>query len=491
MFERPNLFQRLMENLETGWRNIFPTWRGHALAAEYALEFITSTAPVKTVASVLEAAGKGDLNHKPYYELFSESPWNPDDLFRPVIEQSAKVCLEKVRSPEPWLPVALDDTLMKKTSYRIPGVTTARDPMSLPFHTNLVRGMRVLQASAVIPHYTTHNVPARAYPVASRIVPPAKKPGKKATDAEIAAWKEEKKQRNLNTAARDMCATLRKSYDQAGFAHARLLMTVDGSYSNGTMFKEPIDRVDFLARCRKDARLCRPAAPGLRGKYDHKTTFTPEELRKDSSSRWIRIRVFYGGKWRKVQVKVVRNIRWQKGAGARPLTLLVIKPREFRPSSKSKTYYKEAVYLLTTAVDICLTYAVRTYFGRAGIEDNFRDEKSIVGVNDAQVWSCESARRYIPFATAVYSMALMTSFLELGPTRTEHYHRNPRWRSRQQARPSARDVARALQADRTRHEASCGKHSDSMGCDRKRFGLRLGGATRARRARTAATQRAV
>jgi hypothetical protein len=444
-----NLFEQMMQTLEKGWCKIFPTWKGHALAVEFAMDLITSTAPQKTIAAILEAAGKGQCNHKPYYELFSDSPWKAEDLFQPVIAQSAAGCLEGVSASQPWLPVAIDDTLMKKFSAKIPGVATARDPESLPFHTNLVRGVRVLQASAVIPHYTTHGgVGARAYPVASRITPPVQKPGKNATKEEIAQWKQEKKENNLNTAAREMCADLRARYDLAGFAHARLLALVDASFCNATMMKEPMERVELLARCRKDARLCHRAPAGSRSTYDHATAFTPEQLRKSSDHKWIRIRIFYGGKWRKAHVKVVRNILWQKASGTRPLTLIVIRPRPFRPSAKAKLYLKDPAYLLTTATDICLTYAVRAYFCRWGIEDNFRDEKSIVGVNDAQVRCPQSVERYIPFATAVYSLMLLTCWKELGPTRTSDYHRPPRWRSRPQTRPSARDMIKLLQTHR-------------------------------------------
>lgn len=461
MSERPNLFERLRQTLQTHWLHVFPSWRSHALAVEFALNLLTSDADVKTIASVLQATGKGDENHKPWYELFSDSPWNADDLFQPVIAQSATVSLKDVHDPQPWLSIAIDDTLARKTSSRIPGVTTARDPMSLPFHVNLVRGLRVIQASAIIPHYRTHDLPARAYPVASRIAPPVKKPGKKATDQEVATWKEEKKQHNLNTAALDMCAMLRRKYDAAGFAHARLLFVVDNSYCNRTMFKATTERMDILARCRKDARLCPPAEPGSRKKYNHDKSFTPDEIRKSSDHAWTTTMVFYGGKWHEVQVKVVRNILWQRGGGLRPLTLIVIRPREFRPSANSKTYYKEPAYLLTTAVDICATYAVRAYFGRGGIEDNFRDEKSIVRVNDAQVRCPESAKRYIPYATAIYSLMLMTSLMELGPTRTADYHRNPRWRKREQPRPSARDIMKLLKAHRAGEPATPEKNANT------------------------------
>ena len=58
-----NLFERMTLHLEDAWRRIFSTWRGHALAVEFAMDMITSAAPVKTIASVLEHAGKGQHTH--------------------------------------------------------------------------------------------------------------------------------------------------------------------------------------------------------------------------------------------------------------------------------------------------------------------------------------------------------------------------------------------------------------------------------------------
>jgi hypothetical protein len=70
---------------------------------------------------------------------------------------------------------ALDDTLCKKTGRHIPGATYARDPLSPPFHVNLVRGLRFVQASVLV-RATQFLGPARALPVCFEPAPPAVKP---------------------------------------------------------------------------------------------------------------------------------------------------------------------------------------------------------------------------------------------------------------------------------------------------------------------------
>src|SRR5262249_60224374 len=49
------------------------------------------------------------------------------------------------------LVTAPDDSLLRKRGSKIHGVRFQRDPLSPPFHVNLVRGLRVLQTSAALP----------------------------------------------------------------------------------------------------------------------------------------------------------------------------------------------------------------------------------------------------------------------------------------------------------------------------------------------------
>jgi len=47
--------------------------------------------------------------------------------------------------------VAVDDTRLRKTGLAIPQARYHRDPLSPPFHVNLMRGLRFLQASLLLP----------------------------------------------------------------------------------------------------------------------------------------------------------------------------------------------------------------------------------------------------------------------------------------------------------------------------------------------------
>jgi hypothetical protein len=47
--------------------------------------------------------------------------------------------------------VAVDDTRLRKTGRAIPQARYHRDPLSPPFHVNLLRGLRFLQASLLLP----------------------------------------------------------------------------------------------------------------------------------------------------------------------------------------------------------------------------------------------------------------------------------------------------------------------------------------------------
>ena len=93
--------------------------------------------------------------------------------------------------------VSMDDSLLRKTGRQIHGVRYQRDPMSPPFHVNLVRGLRVLQISAALPQ---GGGLARMGPIdfEHAVLPP--KPPKKATDQEWEEYQKIKAEKNINRA---------------------------------------------------------------------------------------------------------------------------------------------------------------------------------------------------------------------------------------------------------------------------------------------------
>jgi hypothetical protein len=81
----------------------------------------------------------------PEYFLYSRCQWEPQRLFQPILQRALSYC------PQRLVGVAVDDTRLRKTGRAIPQAFYQRDPLSPPFHLNLVLGLRFLQASLLVP----------------------------------------------------------------------------------------------------------------------------------------------------------------------------------------------------------------------------------------------------------------------------------------------------------------------------------------------------
>jgi hypothetical protein len=115
------------------------TWqRAHRLA--YGLLLCLRT---HLTSNAICAIGRQFLDGSADYRLFSRRAWDPHALFDPIFDHLGAL----LSSPLAPVIAALDDTLCKKTGRHIPGATYARDPLSPPFHVNLIRGLRFVQAS--------------------------------------------------------------------------------------------------------------------------------------------------------------------------------------------------------------------------------------------------------------------------------------------------------------------------------------------------------
>lgn len=379
----------------------------------------------RTLSRGICALGEIDLDWSAYYKLFSRSDWNPDDLFRPVLETWFE------RHPEGPVIMAADDTKLRRTGAKIAAATWQRDPMSPAFHVNLIRAVRYFQVTLIFPHYREGDHSARSYPIRFVESPVVKRPGKRASPEAVAAAKEARKTLNMPHQGRATIERLRADVDAMGHPGRRILMATDGGLCNRAMFQEPIDRVDLISRCRKDARLCRraPEVEGSRRFYDP-ATFTPESVRQDDAVAYRAIAVRYGAKERKVEFKEVSGVFWRNGARRRPLRLFVLRPQPYKTSPKGATHYRAPAYLLTTDLETDAAILIQAYFDRWQIEVNHREEKDSMGVGDAQVRSPKSVARQPAFVVAAYSLLLLASYVTYGPGRAESLPASPKWRGR-------------------------------------------------------------
>lgn len=321
--------------------------------------------------------------------------------------------------------------------------------MSPPFRMNLLFGLRYLQASLLFPHHQSAEAGARGVPVRFTEVPHVKKPGKKATEQDRAEYKAAIKKQNLSIAGVTMIEDLRKTLDRNGASTRPLVMSMDGSFCNKTIFSHDFERTVLIARTRKDARLCFPAEKGSRKKYSAEC-FTPQSVRADENIPYQTAEIFYGGARRDIRYKQLNNILWRRGSRLKPVRLIVVAPQPYKVSPNARTNYRDPAYLLTTDLTSPIALLLQIYFDRWQIEVNHREEKSILGVGQAQLTSALAVPRQPAFAVAGYSMILLAGILEFGPHRTDSFAPLPKWR-RKANRPSLLDLLTLLRTEL--HEA--------------------------------------
>jgi len=435
------------------WRPVFRQERSFRRALRQALGSLTVLGTA-TLTRILACFGLDQQDWSANYKLHARAEWNEQSLFDVLLPSALVYC------PGRFVPVALDDTWLRKTGKRIPTAFWQRDPLSPPFRINLQWGLRFLQASLLLPLHRKYKVNARAIPVRFVAAPSVKKPGAKATAQEQARFRQQRKQYNLSQQSIGLLTGLRKSLDQAGAAHKHLLIAGDGSFCNRVLFRSPLERVDLLCRSRADVRLCRPAPAGSRRIYEEEK-FTPEQVRHDENIAWQSTKLWHGGKRRKLRYKEVELVLWQSGAGRRPLRLLVVAPVPYRRTRRSRLSYRRSAYLLTTDRNTPAIQLLQVYLDRWEIEVNHREEKSTLGVGQAQLRSPKSVARQPALVVAAYGALLLASLEAYGATRSEAYRLLPKWRKKSQ-RPSCLDLITLLRQqwhERPKTAAALESHS--------------------------------
>ncbi len=373
------------------------------------------------------------------YRLFSRERVDLDAIFGAVRRESLSLL---AGGP---VCVALDDTLLRKTGTHIPGVAYRRDPLGPRFQTNLVRAQRFLQFSLAIPDQAEPNR-VRVVPIDLHHAPSAVKPGRKATAEQWDAYAAERKRTNLSAQATERLRQI------VPFTQGRpLLLLVDGGYTNATLFRNLPDGVHVIGRIRKDAQLHFPPAPvqqhcGRIRRYGSPAP-TPEQLHKDDSIPWETARVFAAGRYHDFRIKTLHGLLWRPASYRRTLRLVVIAPLAYRPSRRSRVLYRQPAYLLCTDPSLDLITIVQRYVWRWEIEVNHRDEKTLLGMGQAQVRAPHSADLLPAFIAACYAMLLLAGL---------HHARNhphsdllpaPRWNQHPRPRPSTQRLISALRAE--------------------------------------------
>lgn len=118
------------------------------------------------------------------------------------------------------------------------------------------------------------------------------------------------------------------------------------------------------------------------------------------------VEAFAAGKVHTFKIKTIAPVRW-RGTGERDLRLVVVRPLAYRPRIGARLLYRNPSYLLCTDPQLPLDRLLQSYLWRWEVELNFRDEKTILGVGEAQVRTPATVRTVPAFIVAAYAFLLL------------------------------------------------------------------------------------
>ena len=405
----------------------------------------------RTITALLEATGRTQCDWSADYRLFSRAAWDGHEVFALLLPK----IIDLYPSSQQTIVAALDDTNVRKTGTHIPGVAYRRDPMSPPFQTNLIRAQRFVQTSIAVP-FASKGAAARAIPVAFDHAPSAGKLPKNASEEDTQRHRERERTLKLSTCAITAMRRLRERLDQAGTGERMLLMSVDGSYTNGDVLKNLPPNTRLIGRIRKDAVLNDLPVPheGRGRPRVYGTAITPEEFRKDEAVAWTSVRIFAAGTEHDCDVKERRPLLWRASGRQIPVRLIVIRALSYRLTKHSRLLYRQPAHLITTDMTSPLAELVQAYFWRWDIEVNHRDEKQLIGVGHAQVRSPRSAERVPAFAVACYSILLISAAHAFGVAAADPVTVLPKWLATSRRKPVRLPTRQLLRRLRTEHLSS-------------------------------------
>lgn len=365
-----------------------------------------------TISGSISAIGNDQKDWSSVYRLFEKERVNINILFKFIKSEVIK----QYKDNEPVL-AFIDDTLIKKTGKKVHGTSWKLDPLGPKFATNLTWAQRYMQISFAYPEQNNH---CRAIPVCFKHCPVPRKPWRHATDEQIQEYKKLQKEFRLPKRASTIMTEMEQQIDK------KIIWIADGGYTNQTVCRA-VQNI-YIGRLRKDAKLFLPPTEQNmskgRKKYYGETIPTPEEMRTNELE-WREIKASTGNGEHTFKIKSRIGLR-SKLTGERNVKLLIVQPLRYRLTKKSKLLYRNAAYIICTDETLSDEKILQYYLWRWEIELNFKDEKSLLGIDESHIWSKKSVENYPAFVAIAYSLFLLSCKKCYGDNYVGTY---PKWRS--------------------------------------------------------------
>ena len=378
------------------------------------------------------------------YRLFSH-----DRLPAPTLFAVARGAVLAALPPQAPVRAYWDDSLLRRSGLHTPGVAWRRDPLGPHFQTNFVRAQRFLQTSLALP---AAEGSCRLIPVAFSHAPTPAKPGKKASPSQQQAYRAQVRATRLSQRARQQIGDLRTALDADPRSASRLLLLAfDGGYTNRTVLQPLPHHTTAIGRLRQDAHLLLRPDPATRKARGRRLRYgapapTPEQVRTDNSP-WQTLTLLHNGVTHQLRYKRRTGLMWRPAGAHQVLQLIVIAPLAYRLRQGSKLLYRQPAFLICTDENLDPQLVIETYIARWEIEVNFREEKTLLGVGQAQVRAPRSVETAPALSVAAYALLLLATQRAFADSRSALLPR-PKWiRPSPSTRISTQQALQQLRAE--------------------------------------------
>jgi hypothetical protein len=148
-----------------------------------------------------------------------------------------------------------------------------------------------------------------------------------------------------------------------------------------------------------------------------------------------------------MRIKCLGPILWRAAGLKLTLQLVVIAPLSYRLRKNSRLLYHQPAFLICTDPNLDVCSLVQSYVQRWGIEGNFREQKTLLGIGQAQVRDAVSVESVPALEVASYAMFQLASLHTLDGVNKPDLLPAPKWAAQAPPRFSTQRAINHLRAE--------------------------------------------
>ncbi|HEX6035103.1 MAG TPA: transposase [Anaerolineales bacterium] len=361
-----------------------------------------------TVTQALLTLGMQEGDWSGWYRLFSRERFAEEQLSQCLLDET----LKHVKEDEPYC-VALDSTVLHRSSLKMPGTSWLRDSRFSAFRPGIHRGQRFVHGAWLTPLESGYSraIPVRFLPafppkaVASSVPPRTEWE----TGGLILEW-------------------LRGNLDQAGRQEQKILALADAGFDVLELWRRVPENVILLTRTARNRCLyylptqAAQTGPGRPTLYGERAP-RPVDWLHAGLRKWPCQAVEVRGKTISMRYQVLGPFL-REGLPERPLFLIVVKGIHRKVGKKKPHYkHKEPAFYLISAVPndqgswqlpLPIATLLAWLWQRWEIEVAHHEMKTGLGLGEKQCWNKRSSIVSVQWSAWVYAILLLAGYRTWG-----------------------------------------------------------------------------